>query len=84
MTMVRVAQSHICRKADADQILATPEELEEANKMMQKFATYAPAFKGPISPKESVEYVLDVIGRAEISRGYAGAFLSHYGNKQWL
>ncbi|KAL4976426.1 hypothetical protein BDW66DRAFT_134948 [Aspergillus desertorum] len=63
---------------------ATPEQLAEAGKMMQQFATYAPAFKGPISPAESVGFLLDVIERAHVDRGYAGGFLSHYGNKQWL
>ncbi|KAL4992802.1 hypothetical protein BDW68DRAFT_148863 [Aspergillus falconensis] len=63
---------------------ATPEEQAEAGKMVQQFATYAPAFKGPISPAESVGFLLDVIERAHVDRGYAGAFLSHFGNKQWL
>ncbi|KAL4776008.1 hypothetical protein BDW60DRAFT_203853 [Aspergillus nidulans var. acristatus] len=63
---------------------ATPEQLAEAGKMIQQFATYAPAFKGPISPAESVGFLLDVIERAHVDRGYAGAFLSHYGNKRWL
>lgn len=63
---------------------ATPEQLVEAGKMVQKFSTYAPGFKGPITPEESVRAVLETIATAEISKGYAGAFVSHYGNKQWL
>ncbi|KAL2822393.1 NAD(P)-binding protein [Aspergillus granulosus] len=62
----------------------TPEQLEGFTKMAQQFATYAPSWTGPITPKESVEHLLDVIYRADINKGYAGSFLSHYGNKQWL
>ncbi|KAL3443199.1 hypothetical protein BJX65DRAFT_208899 [Aspergillus insuetus] len=62
----------------------TPEQIEGLKQMIQQFATYAPGFTGPITPKESVEHLLDVIYRADINKGYAGAFLSHYGNKQWL
>ncbi|KAL3459758.1 NAD(P)-binding protein [Aspergillus heterothallicus] len=62
----------------------TPEQLEGFKLMVQQFTTYAPSFTGPITPKESVEHLLDVIYRADVNKGYAGAFLSHYGNKQWL
>ncbi|PLB47331.1 NAD(P)-binding protein [Aspergillus steynii IBT 23096] len=63
---------------------ATPEQLAGMQEMVKQFATYAPGFKGPITPEESVGFVLETIHRAEISKGYAGAFVSHYGNKQWL
>lgn len=52
--------------------------------MMKQFAAYAPNFKGPITAEESVGHMLDVIYRADVNKGYGGAFLSHYGNKQWL
>ncbi|KAK9320300.1 NAD(P)-binding protein [Lipomyces orientalis] len=63
---------------------ATPKQLAQMGGMVQKFSTYAPSFKGPISPEESVSHVLEVIYRVEIQKGYAGAFVSHYGNRQWL
>ncbi|KAL2825097.1 NAD(P)-binding protein [Aspergillus cavernicola] len=63
---------------------ATEEQLAEAVKMVQKFSTYAPFFNGPITPEESVSAILDVITHADIKKGHAGAFVSHYGNKQWL
>ncbi|KIA75404.1 hypothetical protein HK57_00123 [Aspergillus ustus] len=62
----------------------TPEQIEGAKTMIQQFATYSPGFTGPITPEESVGHLLDTIYRADINKGYAGAFLSHYGNKQWL
>lgn len=62
----------------------TEEEAAAAGEMMKKFAVYAPHFKGPISPEESVKAVMEVIAHADINKGYAGAFVSHFGNKQWL
>ncbi|KAI9045163.1 NAD(P)-binding protein [Aspergillus affinis] len=62
----------------------TPEQAAGAVEMVKKFANYSPGFKGPITPEESVRAVLETIHRAEISKGYAGGFVSHYGNKQWL
>ena len=52
--------------------------------MMARFAGYAPHFKGPFTPTESVEHVLSVIDKASVEKGDGGAFLSHFGNKQWL
>ena len=52
--------------------------------MMGKFAKYAPSFKGPISPQESVEKVLAVIEKASVANGDGGSFVSHFGNKQWI
>lgn len=45
---------------------------------------YAPHFKGPISPEQSVKMVRSVWEKASIEDGFAGAFVSHYGNKQWV
>jgi hypothetical protein len=51
---------------------------------VKKFIEYAPHFKRPITPKESVTAVLSVMNNASIEHGDGGAFLSHLGNKQWL
>jgi hypothetical protein len=51
--------------------------------MVRAFETYAPGFEGPITPAKSVEMVLEVVGKATIEKD-GGAFVSHYGNKQWL
>jgi hypothetical protein len=61
---------------------------EEQNRKLaiqgQKFMKYAPHFTGPIQPDESIRAVMDVIEKASLANGDAGAFLSHKGNKQWL
>jgi hypothetical protein len=51
---------------------------------MAKFVEYAPNFKGPDTPEQSVTALRSVIAGASIEKGNGGAFLSHYGNKQWL
>jgi hypothetical protein len=47
------------------------------------FATYAPHFTGPMQAEESVKMQLDVLSRATVESS-GGAFVSHFGNKQWL
>ncbi|OTB02393.1 hypothetical protein M426DRAFT_13538 [Hypoxylon sp. CI-4A] len=59
-------------------------EQQGLQRMMGNFKQYAPHFEGPITPKESVENILDVINRASVLRGWGGAFVSHFGNKQWI
>jgi NAD(P)-dependent dehydrogenase (short-subunit alcohol dehydrogenase family) len=57
--------------------------IQGAQTMGAMFQEYAPDFTGPISPEKSVEMCLEVIGRATVE-GFGGAFVSHYGNQQWL
>ena len=49
-----------------------------------KLASYAPHFKGPITTEESVKAVRSVWEKASIEDGFGGAFVSHFGNKQWV
>jgi hypothetical protein len=51
--------------------------------MGQAFATYAPHFTGAIQPEDSVKMQLDVLEKATVETS-GGAFVSHFGNKQWL
>jgi hypothetical protein len=51
---------------------------------MGKLVAYAPRFKGPITPEESVRHVRSVWEKAIIESGWGGAFVSHLGNKQWV
>ncbi|OSD00312.1 short-chain dehydrogenases/reductase [Trametes coccinea BRFM310] len=61
----------------------TPEELERFNKMVAQFKKYAPHWDGkPITPETSVRLMLGVIERSSVKD--TGAFLSHWGNQQWL
>jgi hypothetical protein len=52
--------------------------------MMAKFAVYAPHFKGPITAEESIRLMLSVIHKSTLADGLGGAFVSQFGNKQWL
>jgi hypothetical protein len=58
--------------------------VSEDNTLPQKFAKAYPNFRGPITPEESVARMLVVIDKAQTDNEYAGAFVSHFGNKTWL
>jgi NAD(P)-dependent dehydrogenase (short-subunit alcohol dehydrogenase family) len=57
--------------------------IQGAQAMGALFQEYAPHFKGPISPEQSVEMCLKVIQGATVETS-GGDFVSHFGNKQWL
>lgn len=63
---------------------ADPDDADKAAVLMGKFAEYAPHFKRPLTPEESVNAVLSVMHKASITKGDGGTFISHLGNKQWL
>ncbi|CDO75921.1 hypothetical protein BN946_scf184873.g10 [Trametes cinnabarina] len=68
---------------DAKEHAATPEELERIGGLFLKFKKLAPHWDGnPLSPETSVRLMLDVIERSSVQN--TGAFLSHWGNQQWL
>ncbi|KAJ6541814.1 hypothetical protein B0H19DRAFT_958375 [Mycena capillaripes] len=58
------------------------EAVEEMRLLMEAIKKWAPGFKGPISPEESVKMQLEVINRWTVEQ--SGEFVSHFGNKQWL
>ncbi|KAI0631575.1 NAD(P)-binding protein [Trametes polyzona] len=61
----------------------TQEELAAFGAMVAQFKKYAPEWDGqPLTPQTSVRLVLGVIDKATVED--TGAFLSHWGNKQWL
>lgn len=76
--------SILSRESFTDTCVATEEEKKGLELMISKFSKYAPDWKGPITATESAERVLGVIHKASLEDGYGGAFISHYGNKQWL
>lgn len=51
---------------------------------MEKMTKYAPHFKGPVTPSEAVTVIRSTLEKVSIETGYAGAFVSHLGTKQWL
>jgi hypothetical protein len=52
--------------------------------MFQKFQKYSPTFKGPNTPQDAIKAVLSVVESCSVENGDGGAFLSHFGNKQWI
>ena len=52
--------------------------------MGAKFAAYAPHFKAPDTPQESVNTMLKLFEKSSIKNSNGGTFVSHLGNKQWL
>ncbi|KAK2806219.1 hypothetical protein FQN50_005944 [Emmonsiellopsis sp. PD_5] len=63
---------------------ATPEEMQGLMGFMGKISTYAPRFKGLSPVDEAVRDVRSVWEKASIDGGSGGAFVSHFGNQQWL
>ncbi|KAK7187176.1 short chain dehydrogenase [Paraphaeosphaeria sporulosa] len=64
---------------------ATPEQLQKVAAVFGEFLSkYAPDFKGPSTPEQSVALMRPVIANASIENGNAGDFISQFGNKQWL
>jgi hypothetical protein len=55
-----------------------------AGKIMAKFAAYAPDFKAPDTPPDSIRAVMSVVEKSSIENGDGGAFVSHFGNRQWI
>ena len=61
----------------------TEADMAGGQAMGAKFAAYAPHMTGPLSPEESVKMQLEVVDKATVET-MGGAFVSHFGNKQWL
>ncbi|KAJ7501052.1 hypothetical protein B0H11DRAFT_1799899 [Mycena galericulata] len=60
----------------------SPEDEAVFQKTAERIKTFLPDFKGPVTPKQSVDMMLEVIHRWTVDE--TGHFVSHYGNKQWL
>ena len=63
---------------------ATDDEKQALGQLMMKFKSYAPDFAGPTTAEVSIGQMLSVIEGASLDAGNGGAFLSQFGNKQWL
>jgi hypothetical protein len=60
---------------------------ENAQKLMvqsSKFAAYAPHFKAMDTATDSAKAVLKVLEEKSLANGDGGAFVSHFGTKQWI
>jgi hypothetical protein len=54
------------------------------SEMPMKLMAYAPHFSGALTPADSVAMCLDVLERSTTLNGASGAFISQFGNKQWI
>lgn len=61
-----------------------PEKMARVGALFQKFLTYNPHFKGPVTPEAAIKDVISVWENASIEGGSGGTYVSHHGNKQWL
>lgn len=62
----------------------TEEQMSKMGALVDVFQKYAPTFKGPETPEQSVNGILNVIETSSIENGRGGVFISHYGNKTWI
>lgn len=53
-------------------------------KFMERVAQYAPHFKGLTPVDEAVWVMRGTWERASIEGGFAGSFVSHNGDQQWI
>ncbi|KAJ6530411.1 hypothetical protein DFH09DRAFT_987931 [Mycena vulgaris] len=60
----------------------SPEDEAVFQKTAERIKAFLPDFNGPITSKQSVDMMLEVIHRWTVEE--TGQFVSHYGNKQWL
>ncbi|KAI1426172.1 hypothetical protein F5Y12DRAFT_743212 [Xylaria sp. FL1777] len=61
----------------------TQEQMAKLGPLFQKFMTYQPNFKGPVTPEHAVNDIKNVWETTNAQKD-GGAFLSQFGNKQWL
>ncbi|KAL8755941.1 MAG: hypothetical protein Q9199_003295 [Rusavskia elegans] len=62
----------------------TPKQTEGLMKFVGRVQAYAPHFKGPVPVEGAVQTIRSLWERASIETGYAGAFVSQFGNRQWV
>ncbi|TVY39599.1 putative oxidoreductase [Lachnellula subtilissima] len=59
-------------------------DAQRLNDLGAKFASYAPSFKGPVSPEEAVRDIMSLVYGASLEKGDGGSFVSHRGTKRWI
>jgi len=63
---------------------ATPDQIESLMGFVGKLSAYAPHFKGATPVDEAVRTNMSTWEKISIDSGHGGAFVSQFGNKQWL
>lgn len=77
-------RAHFALTQRSDTVSATEEQMQGLGGLMGSLAKFAPDFAGPSPPESAVKAVISVMDNASVEKGDGGAFLSHFGNKQWL
>jgi hypothetical protein len=62
----------------------TPEQLQAVSGFIAKLSEYATDFKGPVPVDQAIRQLRSIFDMVSIEGGYGGAFISHFGNKQWV
>ncbi|KAF7960442.1 hypothetical protein EAE96_000123 [Botrytis aclada] len=60
-----------------------PHQMEGLQRLMGKFMSYAPHFKGPATPEKAIGAVIKTWENATLEKN-GGDYISHLGSKQWL
>jgi NAD(P)-dependent dehydrogenase (short-subunit alcohol dehydrogenase family) len=60
------------------------EQAASIGTMVEKFKKYSPTFTGPGTPEEHIKAVLNVAYTHSVASGHGGAYLSHFGTRQWV
>ncbi|KAK4638730.1 hypothetical protein QC761_704950 [Podospora bellae-mahoneyi] len=63
---------------------ATADDLAAVEPLLSIFKEYSPGYERPKAPEVSVRMMRDVIEASSLEKGDGGAFVSHYGNQQWV
>ncbi|KAJ6578574.1 short-chain dehydrogenases/reductase [Mycena capillaripes] len=79
---VSISPGMVDSKAGRPLVQGSPENEAVFQKTTERIKVLLPEFKGPITSKQSVDMMLEVIHRWTVEE--TGQFVSHYGNKQWL
>ncbi|KAK0385526.1 hypothetical protein NLU13_6706 [Sarocladium strictum] len=61
-----------------------PQTAEPFKQLGAKLVEYAPTFKGPITPEESVGRMLALVEKSKPTDSNMGDMISHLGTKQWV
>lgn len=62
----------------------TAEQFQGLSGFLQAIGKYAPDFKGPAKVDDAARVNIALWKKVSIGDGYGGAFVSHFGNKQWV
>lgn len=68
----------------ANMTIVTPEQTQVLMRFMGKLTAYAPNFKGATPVDQAIRTIRVTWEKISIDGGYGGAFISQFGDKQWV